>query len=116
MFNLTLYLAYCLSRQHDEAIRQIETALVDLHPVFSEAHLVLGQTYIRNGRYEEAIASHKKAPGLGPAPETDAFIERSFRLSGATDETRRIFEESLRQQPVQPYLLAAIYQDWERSI
>lgn len=60
-----LAIAKLYTRQHDEAIDEVERALV-LNPNFAEAHVCRGETLYYSGRPEEALESFARGKTLNP--------------------------------------------------
>ena len=96
------------ARRHDEAIEQLQNAL-ELDPNFAWTHVLLCRVFQAQGRYEEAIASLRKA---GLAEEevealSAAHIERGVR--GYWQSRLEQSEKRARQSRVPPHHFARLY-------
>jgi len=83
----------CLGRHNDRALEQAHQ-LVELYPVNPMAHSILGFVLNALQRYEESIASLRKAVELsgGDAPAVLGWLGLSLGLGRHTDEARAIVE------------------------
>lgn len=106
--NMGLCAIYYAARQYDEALREV-LSFRDLHSEFSGTYVLLGMIYEQKQMYKEAIASYKKAPTLGPAPEAKPYMARAQALNGTIGEARKTLDELLKEEPVQPCFVAAVY-------
>jgi TolB-like protein/Tfp pilus assembly protein PilF/predicted Ser/Thr protein kinase len=89
---------YLFARQYDEAIRRFLDT-VSLFPDFAPAQLFLGNAYMANGMYQEAIAAYQKARSLsGASPAEVAALGRAYAKGGIRGyylwELQRSREES----------------------
>lgn len=101
------------ARDHDEAIRYCQRALV-LEPNFLDALLWLGLSYQQKGMFEEAITQLLKAKDAhGDSTEPPELLGHAFAVTGQRDEARTVLSElhSLAKQntSVRPYNVALIH-------
>lgn len=84
-----------------------------MDPLFSLAHLRLGQTYENDGMTGEAIREFQAAVELSERnPEHLAALGHAYALSGQTDAARKILAELTRestQAAPQAYDIAMVY-------
>jgi TolB-like protein/Flp pilus assembly protein TadD len=81
---------YLWSGQFDRAIQQAQTML-ELESGFAPAHYALGLAYIGAGRYEDAIASHRRSIELsGESSRALAFLAHALGKGGHEREAREI--------------------------
>jgi TolB-like protein/DNA-binding winged helix-turn-helix (wHTH) protein/Flp pilus assembly protein TadD len=105
-------LRYYLARRYDGAIEQSRNT-VDLDPHFAAAHLILGESYVQQGKHKEGLDELEKAAGLsGDSPLYTAQVGVSLALAGEKKEALRVIRE-LRdistKRYVSPYGIAQIY-------
>ncbi len=81
------------SDQNEEAIEHLrETLAMDSR--FALAYIVLGLTFKRKGRLDEAIASFKQALAVaGPRPLWLSFLGQMYALTGNTEGAVQILDE-----------------------
>jgi adenylate cyclase len=96
----TLGFLYSMTRQHDKAIAQAETA-VALNPNSSWAKFMVGKTLFFAGRAEESIPQYKKAIRLNPIPPNNYFwsIGLSYGYTGKYEEAITWCEKAVSQKP-----------------
>lgn len=69
-------------------------AAVRLHPGVAELHAMLGQTLLRLGRHDEAVARLKQAVGLAPAlAAAKGHLLRAYRETAQWAEEEALFAE-----------------------
>jgi TolB-like protein/DNA-binding winged helix-turn-helix (wHTH) protein/Flp pilus assembly protein TadD len=105
-------LRYYLARRYDGAIEQSRNT-VDLDPNFAAAHLILGESYVQQGKHKEGLDELQKAASLsGGSPLYTAQVGVSLALAGEKKEALRVIRE-LRdistKRYVSPYGIAQIY-------
>jgi TolB-like protein/DNA-binding winged helix-turn-helix (wHTH) protein/Flp pilus assembly protein TadD len=105
-------LRYYLARRYDGAIEQSRNT-VDLDPNFAAAHLILGESYVQQGKHKLGLDELQKAASLsGDSPLYMAQVGVSLALAGEKKEALRVIRElqgiSSRRY-VSPYGVAQIY-------
>lgn len=81
---------YLWSGQFERAIQQAQTML-ELEPDFAPAHYFLGLAHIGAGRYEDAVASHRRGIALsGESSRALAFLAHALGKAGHTNEALEI--------------------------
>jgi RNA polymerase sigma-70 factor, ECF subfamily len=80
------------AQRYDEAIEEFRNVLGN-DPNSVQAHLGLGEVYVRQGRYGEAIAEIIKARPLVKSPRHLARIGAVYAAAGKRDEAIKILEE-----------------------
>jgi len=112
MIGTWVSLRYYLARQYDRAIEQGRNT-VDLDPNFAAAHLLLGESFIQMGQFEQGLPDLQKAASLsGNSPLYLAQVGVAYALSGRKTQALRIvgqLEKLSRGQYVSRYGLAQIY-------
>ncbi len=100
------------AREYDLSIKQLKET-VELDPNFAWAHWSMGEAYLQNSMFEEAIASFRKGLILsGDSSIIKVDLARGYALAGKNDEARKILDDLLKQSKekyVSPYNLAIIY-------
>lgn len=108
IINTDLAKVHTLARRYDEAIALYQEAL-KLDPEFPEALGLLGLTYSKAGRDDDAIAELRKIKNAAENPEYLSFLGFAFGSAGRTEESRQMIERlntlSLTKY-VSPYWLA----------
>jgi tetratricopeptide (TPR) repeat protein len=105
-------LRYYLASRYDLAIEQSQNT-VDLDPSFAAAHLILGESYVQQGKDKEGLDELQKAVSLsGDSPLYMAQVGVSLALAGEKKESLRAIRElqdiSVKRY-VSPYGVAQIY-------
>jgi TolB-like protein/DNA-binding winged helix-turn-helix (wHTH) protein/predicted negative regulator of RcsB-dependent stress response len=80
------------ARRYDEAIEEFRKEL-EKKPNSIQEHLGLGEVYVKQGRYEEALAEMLKAKPLVKGPRNLARIGAVYAAAGKRDEAIKILEE-----------------------
>jgi len=105
-------LRYYLARRYDGAIEQSRNT-VDLDPNFAAAHLILGESYVQQGKHKEGLDELQKAASLsGASPLYTAQVGVSIALAGEKKEALRVIRELQAisgKRYVSPYGVAQIY-------
>jgi tetratricopeptide (TPR) repeat protein len=105
-------LRYYLARRYDGAIEQSQNT-VDLDPNFAAAHLILGESYVQQGKHKEGLNQLQKAAGLtGDSPLYMAQVGVSLALAGEKKEALRVIralQDISAKRYVSPYSVAQIY-------
>ena len=91
---------YLMSRQHDNALVQVEQA-ISLNPNDASNQLRLGFVLLNSGRPQEAISVLKNHRRLNPIPSQQYYLQSvtAYRLSGHYKEAIETSKEALRQVP-----------------
>ena len=99
------------ARRYNEAIEEYRKEL-EKDPNSLQAHLGLGEVYVKQGSYEEAVAEMVKARPLVNLPRQLARIGYVYAAAGKKDEATRILNE-VKGQTREHYnlatFIAAIY-------
>ncbi len=103
---------YIVARQYHEAIRRLRDT-VALFPDFAIAYLFLGNAYVGNGMYQQAIVAYQKARSLsGASPAEVAALGQAYAKGGIRGyylwELRRLREES-KHRYVRPVAFAYLF-------
>ena len=105
-------LRYYLARRYDSAVQQ-SLNTVDLDPSFAAAHLILGESYIQQGKHKESLDELQKAADLsGNSSLYSAQVGVSLALAGEKSRARRLIRELQdvsTKRYVSPYGMAQIY-------
>jgi TolB-like protein/Tfp pilus assembly protein PilF/predicted Ser/Thr protein kinase len=109
---------YIFDRQFDKAIEIFKKVIAD-NPTFSVAHVELGNAYLGEHKYPEAIQEFKTAAQLSGDKDWIEFTveqEAGYRSGGWPGARRKSIEVLLEQrkakaQYVSPYSLACSYAD-----
>lgn len=95
------------------AAEQILKRTADLDLNFWLAHLFLTRVYLQDGRFDDAVATARRAAELsGGNAEATATTAYALALAGRSDEARVILDELLersRQRYVPRYAIAQVY-------
>jgi len=119
LMNMTPAMAMYLARDYDAAVRYLRDVIY-LEPNFLAAHSVLGNAYVQQGLYDEAMAEYQKVLDLSKGVvviETSmkAVIAHAYARAGDRAKARKLLEELLSDsqkalQPiVSPHSIAEIY-------
>src|SRR5207237_10210011 len=79
------------ARRYDEAIEEFRKGL-EKNPNSLQAHLGLGEVYVKQGRYEEALAEMLKARPLVNLPRKLARIGSVYAAAGKRDEANKLLQ------------------------
>jgi TolB-like protein/Flp pilus assembly protein TadD len=90
---------YCFDGQYEEAIRCANEAL-EIQNDYVISYYVLGETYLKMGRMDEAIKAHQKLAELMPQWSWQLGI--TYAAAGQLVEAEKILEE-LEKTPVIPF-------------
>jgi TolB-like protein/DNA-binding winged helix-turn-helix (wHTH) protein/Flp pilus assembly protein TadD len=105
-------LRYYLAHRYDGATAQSQNT-VDLDPTFAAAHLILGESYVQQGKHREGLDELQKAAGLsGDSPLYMAQAGVSLALAGEKKEALRVIrklQDISGKRYVSPYGVAQIY-------
>jgi len=110
--NQTVGVLLRFARQYDLSIGQLkETIILDQN--FAWAHWSLGEAYLENSMFEEALSSFQKGSALsGDSVIIKVDIARAYALSGKKVKAQELLDDLIRQSKkiyVSPYNLATIY-------
>jgi len=97
------------ARRYDQAIEQCRKTL-DMDAGFAQAHLVLGDVYLKKRMFAEAIAAYEKgaAGNLDTSPE----LAHGYAVAGRGGQARRILANLVKlsgERYVSPYDIGWIY-------
>jgi TolB-like protein/DNA-binding winged helix-turn-helix (wHTH) protein/Flp pilus assembly protein TadD len=105
-------LRYYLARRYDGAIEQSRNT-VDLDPHFAPAHLILGESYVQQGKHKDGLDELQKAASLsGGSPLYTAQVGVSVALAGEKKEALQVIRELRNistKRYVSPYGIAQVY-------
>jgi len=73
--NMTPALASYLARDYDAAVQQLQK-IIEMEPNFPAAHSVLGNVYLQQELFEQAMAEYQKVLELSP---DIAAVERAIK-------------------------------------
>jgi serine/threonine-protein kinase len=97
-------LPYFWSARYEQAVEVLQKA-IEMDPSFARAHFHLGHNYREMGRYEEAIAEHKKYFALAGRQYWDdgtrninAFLAVDYAAAGRKYEAQRMLDEMAEQE------------------
>jgi len=100
------------ARRYPEAIEQLRLVIA-MDPNHYSAHWFLGQTYVANGQFDEAVASSEKAAALsGRAPGALGLLGMAYALAGRKGEANKVLNELLglnRRRYVTPAAVTSVY-------
>ena len=111
MIGSWLGLRYYLEGDYDSASEQGRTT-VDMDPTFAAAHLILGESYIRQEKYKQGLDEMQKAATLSGSPLYIAQVGVGQALAGKKKEalqTVRELQNIANERYVSPYGIAEIY-------
>jgi TolB-like protein/Tfp pilus assembly protein PilF len=112
MTKLTLAWTFFLRHQYDSAMTQVNEALsIDSNFVFG--YVYLGDFYLWQGNFEEAIVQYRKAVALGYY-SARVSVAWAYARAGNAIKAREILAD-LKTKNIQPALLAGIYIDLGES-
>ncbi len=98
--------------QNEDAMRSLN-GTIDMEPNFWLAHLFISRVHLRNGQFDLAIASARRAAELsGGNAEALGTVGFAFARSGRNDEARKILlelEERSKTRYVPSHSLAQIH-------
>jgi TolB-like protein/Tfp pilus assembly protein PilF len=104
VINQSVGRALFLNGRTDQAIEQLLKTL-ELHPSYPPAHSDLGEIYLQQGRYEEAIAQFQQAEDKGS-------LGHAYAVSGNRSEAQKLLAELKERSPQRynaPFEIALIY-------
>jgi tetratricopeptide (TPR) repeat protein len=103
--------AYYFARQYEQAVEQY-LKTIELDPNFLRVYWFLGQTYVQQGRFEDAVAALSRALALNDHPLSSAFLGHAYGLWGRKREALAVLEamrEMSERRYVAPYFMALVY-------
>src|SRR5438105_1675295 len=97
LMNMTPALAAYLARDYDTAVAHLQK-IIEMEPNFPAAHSVLGNAYLQQGFYEQAMAEYQKVLELskGVAPvemAMKAIIAHAYAKSGKRNKAIKLLDE-----------------------
>ena len=123
LMNMTPALASYLARDYDAAVQQLQK-IIEMEPNFPAAHSVLGNVYLQQELFEQAMAEYQKVLELSP---DIAAVERAIKALMAhayakwrkRNKAMKLLDELTKQSnksdqsppatSVSPYSIAEIY-------
>ena len=117
LMNMTPALAFYLARQYERTAEVLQK-IIDMEPTFVAAHSVLGNAYLQQGLYEQAMAEYQKVLELskGVAVVETAMkvvIGHAYARWGKNSKAMKILDEvskaSAKGMNVSSYSIAGIY-------
>ncbi len=97
LMNMTPALAAYLARDYDTAVAHLQK-IIEMEPNFPAAHSVLGNVYVQQGLFEQAMAEYQKVLELskGVAPvemAMKAIIAHAYAKSGKRNKAIKLLDE-----------------------
>ncbi len=87
------------ARRYEEAVLHLVTKTLELDRSFPPAHIVLGWTYIRMGRFDEAVSAAKRAAALtNQASPRRAALASALAAAGRRKEAETILDQLLEER------------------
>lgn len=102
---------YCWARRYDIAIEQLQK-VIQIEPDFAIARNILGMTYIKVGKLNEAIAELESARHLDNNPRMMSSLGYAYGVSGQHDKAKTIInelKELSKHRYVSSFAIAMIY-------
>jgi tetratricopeptide (TPR) repeat protein len=100
------------ARQYDQAIEQLQKTLA-IDPSFPSAHWILGRTYLKKSRFDDAIAEYQQAKALsGGTTIIMAELGYAYAASGRGREAQSVLDDLMQQSQhkhVSAYDIALIH-------
>lgn len=109
--NLQLGWHYLYTRRFEEAVIQLRRTL-DIDPNFWAAHVLLAETYGRQGSYSEALGVLSGIRHLEDVPISQGLLGCLHARNGDEEAARQVLDElkeQMKQNYIPPYGLALIY-------
>lgn len=95
----------------DEAETQTRQVL-ERDPNFARAYLALGEIYVEQGRFEDAIIAYQKSRQIAGDPITDMALGHVYGVAGRTAEARKVavaLESKVMKKEISAFLPAVVY-------
>ncbi|MFN0140724.1 MAG: tetratricopeptide repeat protein, partial [Pyrinomonadaceae bacterium] len=86
--------------------------LIARDPNFARAHLVLGEIYVEQGRFDEGVAAIERSRQISNEALTQMILGHALALAGRTAEARKIaadLEARVMKKEISPFLPVEIY-------
>ncbi len=97
----------------DNRAEEAEKTTIQMDPSFVPAHIYLGQIFVEQKRYKEAIDEFHTAMALSPGdPEPQVYLAYAYAISGKKNEAQEILKElqtAQRKNGVSAYDFAVVY-------
>jgi eukaryotic-like serine/threonine-protein kinase len=97
----------------DNRAEEAEKTTIQMDPSFVPAHIYLGQIFVEQKRYKEAIDEFHTAMALSPGdPEPQVYLAYAYAISGKKSEAQEILKElqtTQRKNGVSAYDFAVVY-------
>lgn len=104
----TFSIAYILQWEGPDALERAYVAAlkaVELDPLSSAAHSLLGRVFLRRRQYDDALATHKRSVALNPNRAVSyAFLADTLTFMGQADEAVVSILTAMRLDPFYPVL------------
>lgn len=108
MLGNTFSLAYILQWEGRDALERAHGAAlkaVELDPLSSAAHGLLGRIFLRRLQYQDAVATHEKSITLNPnRADSYAYLADALTFMGRADEAIDAIRTAMRLDPFFPPL------------
>jgi eukaryotic-like serine/threonine-protein kinase len=112
IINANLGFIEYLAGENNRAEEAAKTT-IQMDPSFVPAHIYLGQIYVEQKRYKEAIDEFHTAMALSPGdPEPQVYLAFAYAISGKKSEAQEILKElqtAQRKGGVSAYDFAVVY-------
>jgi eukaryotic-like serine/threonine-protein kinase len=112
IINANLGFIEYLAGENNRAEEAAKTT-IQMDPSFVPAHIYLGQIYVEQKRYKEAIDEFHTAMALSPGdPEPQVYLAFAYAISGKKSEAQEILKElqtAQRKSGVSAYDFAVVY-------
>jgi serine/threonine-protein kinase len=112
IINANLGFIEYLAGENNRAEEAAKTT-IQMDPSFVPAHIYLGQIYVEQKRYKEAIDEFHTAMALSPGdPEPQVYLAFAYAISGKKSEAQEILKElqtTQRKSGVSAYDFAVVY-------
>jgi serine/threonine-protein kinase len=103
--------AYYFARQYDAAVENY-LKTIELDSNFLRVYWFLGQAYVQQGRFEEAVGALQRALAMSDHPLSSAFLGHAYGLWGRKAEALAVLEglrEMSSRRYVAPYFMALVH-------
>jgi serine/threonine-protein kinase len=90
------------ARRYDEAVTHLVEKTIEMDRAFPPGYIIVAWTYVRMGRFDEAVSAAKKAAELtNHAPPRRAALASALAAAGRTDEAETIVSQLLKERDSQ---------------
>jgi eukaryotic-like serine/threonine-protein kinase len=112
IINANLGFIEYLAGEYNRA-EEAEKTTIQMDPSFVPAHIYLGQIFVEQKRFKEAIDEFHTGMALSPGdPEPQVYLAYTYAISGKRNETQEIMKElqnAQRTMGVSAYDFAVVY-------